>query len=296
MLRLLREPLLHFLILGSVLFLVFNVTSETDQPGERRIVVTSGQVEQLAAQFSRTWLRPPTPRELEELIDRYVRSEIYYREALAMGLGQDDPYIRNRLAIKLEVLLDDLSAEADPADGELARFLEARAAQFAIPARLSFRQVYLNPDRHDDPAAEAQRLLDRLRSGADFDTLGDVSMLASGLDASTPDEIARQFGDDFAAELEDIEPGAWAGPVQSPFGMHLVLVTQRQPARLPALEDIQDSVLAEWREERRREAGEQAYQRLRERYVIAREPGALAGESGPDIADADAPETARGQQ
>ena len=112
MLRLLREPLVHFLILGSVMFLVFDFTSETDQPGERRIVVTPEQVEQLSGQFSRTWLRDPTPEELDGLIERYVRSEIYYREALAMGLGEDDPYVRNRLALKLEVLLDDLSAEA----------------------------------------------------------------------------------------------------------------------------------------------------------------------------------------
>jgi len=268
MLRLLREPLIHFLILGAVLFLVFDLTGETDQPGERRIVVTPGQVEQLAGQFSRTWLRPPTPGELDGLVDRYVRSEIYYREALALGLGQDDPYVRNRLALKLEVLLDDLAADAEPADAELARFLEAHAERFAEPARLSFRQVYLNPEQHADPAAEAQRLLELLRDGADPGALGDVSMLIPGLDDSTPGEIARQFGEDFAEALEGLEPGGWIGPVRSAFGVHLVQVSQRQPARQPALAEIRDAVLAEWRDQRRREAREQAYQRLRERYQI----------------------------
>ena len=268
MLRLLREPLIHFLILGAVLFLVFDITRETDQPGERRIVVTAGQVEQLAGQFSRTWLRPPTPGELDGLVERYVRSEIYYREALAMGLGQDDPYVRNRLALKLEVLLDDLSAEAEPGDEELTRFLEAHAERFAEPARLSFRQVYLNPDRHADPAAEAQRLLELLRAGADPGALGDVSMLTPGLDGASPEEIARQYGEDFAEALLALEPGAWAGPVRSPFGIHLVRVSQHQPARQPALAEIRDAVLAEWRDQRRREAREQAYQRLRERYQI----------------------------
>jgi len=271
---LLREPLVHFLFLGAVLFLVFDLTGETDQPGERRIVVTPAQVEQLAAQFSRTWLRPPTPGELDGLVERYVRSEIYYREALAMGLGQDDPYVRNRLALKLEVLLDDLSAEAEPEDGELTRFLEANAERFAEPARLTFRQVYLNPDRHADPVAEAQGLLERLRDGADPQGLGDVSMLIPGLDGTSPDEIARQFGEDFAEALLALEPGGWVGPIRSTFGAHLVRVSQRQPARQPALAEIHDAVLAEWRDQRRREAREQAYERLRERYEVVMEPEA----------------------
>jgi hypothetical protein len=275
--KLLREPLAHFLILGAVLFLVFDLTSETDQPGERRIVVTAGQVEQLAGQFSRTWLRPPTPGELDGLVERYVRSEIYYREALAMGLGQDDPYVRNRLALKLEVLLDDLSAEAEPKDEELTRFLDAHAERFAEPPRLSFRQVYLNPEQHADPAAEAQRLLELLRNGADPGALGDVSMLIPGLDASTPDEIARQFGEDFAAALLALEPGGWVGPVRSTFGAHLVRVSQRQPARQPAVAEIRDAVLAEWRDQRRREAKEQAYRRLRERYEVVMQPAAEGG-------------------
>jgi len=289
--KLLREPLLHFLILGAALFLVFDLTSESDQPGERRIVVTADQVDQLAAQFSRTWLRPPTPGELDGLIERYLRSEIYYREALAMGLGQDDPYVRNRLALKLEVLLDDLSVEAEPGDAALEDFLEANGERFAEPARLSFRQVFVNPERHPDPTAEAQRLIELLRNGADPDQLGDVSMVIPGLDGATPDEIARQFGQDFAEALLALEPGGWVGPVRSSFGLHLVRVTQRQPARQPVLAEIRDTVLAEWRDRRRRETKEQAYQRLRERYDIVMEadvetPSASADAQAPDKADA----------
>ena len=278
--KLLREPLIHFLILGATLFLVFDLTGETEQAGERRIVVTPAQVEQLAAQFSRTWLRPPTSDELDGLVERYVRSEIFYREALAMGLGQDDPYVRNRLALKLEVLLDDLSAEAAPSDTELADFLATHAERFAKPARLTFRQVYLNPERHPDPAAEAQRLLGLLRSGADPGVLGDVSMIIPGLDAASPAEIARHFGEKFADALLDLEPGHWSGPVRSPYGLHLVRVTQRQSARQPALAEVRDAVLAEWRDQRRREAKEQAYRRLRERYEVVMEQESAAPARG----------------
>jgi hypothetical protein len=289
--KLLREPLLHFLVLGAALFLVFDLSNESDQPGERRIVVTPEQVEQLAGQFSRTWLRPPTPGELDGLVERYVRSEIYYREALAMGLGQDDPYVRNRLALKLEVLLDDLSVETEPGDAELDDFLAANAERFAEPARLSFRQVYLNPERHPDPAGEAQRLLGLLRDGGDPGALGDVSMLIPGLDGATPDEIARQFGENFAKALVTLEPGGWVGPVRSSFGLHLVRVSQRQSARQPVLAEIRDTVLAEWRDQRRRETGEQAYRRLRERYDIVMEadvPGGPQDDVATPAASADA--------
>jgi hypothetical protein len=288
--KVLREPLIHFLVLGAVLFLVFDLTRETDQPGEQRIVVTPGQVEQLASQFSRTWLRDPTPAELDGLVERYVRSEIYYREALAMGLGQDDPYVRNRLALKLEVLLDDLSAEVEPSDEALARFLEEHAERFAEPARLSFRQVYVNPDRHPAPAAEAERLLELLRGGADPAGLGDVPMLTPGLDAARRDEIAREFGGEFTDALAELEAGGWVGPLPSPFGLHLVLVTAHEPGRQPALSEVREEVLAEWRDQRRREAKEQAYLGLRERYEVVVEPAMPTGQQDGAVAAAQASE------
>ena len=292
----LREPLVHFLALGAALFLVFGLTRETDPPDGRRIVVTAGQVEQLAGQFSRTWLRPPTADELASLVEQHVRSEIFYREALAMGLGEDDPYVRNRLALKLQFVLDDFSADAEPADGELERFLEANAERFAEPARLSFTQVYLNPERHADPVAEAGRVLDALRAGADPAGLGDVSMLTPRFDAATPADIAREFGEAFANRLAELEPDGWSGPIRSPFGLHLVRVSEHTPERQPALDEVRDAVLAEWRDQQRREATEQAYGRLRERYEVFIEPGAqaAAGRDGGSPASPAPPQSGRG--
>ena len=219
---------------------------------------------------------------LDRLIERYVRSEIYYREALAMGLGQDDPYVRNRLALKLEVLLDDLSAGAEPADEELARFLAEHAERFADPERLSFRQVYVSSERSPDPAVEARRVLELLQGGEDPDRFGDVSMLAARFDGASPADVKRVFGGDFVDALAELEPGAWQGPVRSPFGLHLVRIAERVPARLPALEEIRDAVLAEWRDQQRRDAREQAYERLRERYDVVIEPATPDGTTTPE--------------
>lgn len=280
--KLLREPLLHFLILGAALFLVFEVTQEEAGPGERTIVVTAGQVEQLAGQFSRTWLRPPTASELDGLIEKYIRGEVLYREAQGLGLDRDDPYIRNRLALKLETLLDDLSVGSEPSGEELASFLEQHAEWFTEPERISFRQVYLSSEHSPDPAAEARRVLELLQGGEDPERFGDVSMLAAHFEGASPAEVERVFGGDFVDALAELEPGAWHGPVRSPFGLHLVRIAERLPARLPALAEIRDAVLAEWRDQQRRDARERAYERLRERYEIVIEPATPDGEKTPE--------------
>ena len=288
---LLREPLLHFLVLGGLLFVLFGLTQGPEQEGTRQIRVTAAQVEQLAAQFSRTWMRPPTDEELAGLIERHIRGEVFYREALAMGLDQDDPYVRNRLGQKLEFLLDDLSAETAPGDDALAQYLEEHAERFREPARITFRQIYLNPDRHPQPDTEAARLLERLRAGADPAGLGDVTLLKQAFNDASQTEIARQFGAAFAEALLELDQGQWLGPIPSGLGAHLVLVTDRQPARLPTLAEVRAQVLRDWQEERRREQKEQAYARLRQRYEILVEPAdspqTLTSTASPDsVADA----------
>lgn len=267
-----REPLLHFLLLGGLLFLMFGLTQEPDRDTGRQIRVTAAQMERLAAQFSRTWMRPPTEEELAGLIERHIRGEVFYREALAMGLDQNDPYVRNRLGQKLEFLLDDLSDETLPDDEVLSRYLADHPERFQESARVSFRQVYLNPDRHPHLEAEVAGLLEGLRAGADPAEVGDVTLLEHAFDDASQPEIARQFGAAFADAVLEVEPGQWLGPILSGFGAHLVLVSDRQPARLPTLAEVRPQVLREWQDARRREQKEQAYVRLRERYQISVEP------------------------
>jgi hypothetical protein len=283
---LLREPLLHFLVLGGLLFLLFGLTRTPGQGDARQIRVSAAQVVQLAGQFSRTWMRPPTEEELQGLIERHIRGEVFYREALAMGLDRDDPYVRNRLGQKLEFLLDDLSAETVPDDETLARFLLDNPERFEVPARVSFRQVYLNPDRHPRLDADAADLLARLRAGADPIGLGDGSLLGQSFEDLSQPQVARQFGDAFAEALLALEPGDWRGPIPSGLGAHLVRVTDRRPARLPAVAEVRAQVLREWQDERRRQQKEQLYARLRQRYEITVEPAeaaqALSSGSRPD--------------
>jgi hypothetical protein len=270
--RLIREPLVHFLLLGAGLFLAYDfVGMRTDgEPGT--IVVTQGRIENLAATFARTWQRPPTEEELGGLIQDYVREEVAARQALAMGLDRDDTIIRRRLRQKLEFISEDLASQAEPTDDELRAYLNAHPDAFGVERRLSFSQVYLNLEAHRESLADdAARLLAELnRDGAAVDAwaLGDATLLEHTFENVPAREVVKQFGDKFAAKLDELPVGRWQGPVESGYGAHLVLVRERTEGRLPSLDDVRDAVRREWANARRLEANEKFYQSLVKRYTV----------------------------
>ena len=270
--KLWREPLVHFLLIGALLFLAFDLTHDERPDAANRILVEPSQVEQLAAQFKRTWLRPPTEAELAGLIESYVRDEVYYREALAMGLDQNDPQVRRRMRLKLEFLLEDLTAAEPPDDEVLSAYLQQHPDRFRIEPTLTVRQVYLNPDRRPHLEGDAERILADLRAGAAPDTFGDRSMLPDEQTAVSATEIARTFGKTFAQEVVALEPGTWSGPLYSGLGAHLVLVTDRRAGRLPALAEVRAEVEREYLAQRRQQLKDLAYRKLREGYEVIIEP------------------------
>ena len=263
-----REPLLHFLVIGALLFLIFELTREESSDPANRILVSPSQVEQLAAQFRRTWLRPPTEEELTGLIESYVRDEIYYREALAMGLDRNDPQVRQRMRLKLEFLLEDLTAQEPPTGDVLRAYLEQNPDRFRIEPRLSFRQLYLSFDRGAALEADAERILGQLKAGAEAEKLGDPTMLPDEQTAVPKRIIARAFGEQFAETVIALEPGSWQGPFFSGLGAHLVLVTDRTEGYLPELTEIHAEVEQEYLAERRKELKDLAYRKLREGYEV----------------------------
>ena len=281
--RVLREPLVHFLALGAALFLLARWVGDSEQEVDH-IRVSAAQVELLAEGFARTWQRPPTAEELEGLIEDHVREEVYYREALAMGLDRDDTIVRRRLRQKLEFVTDDLLDTVDPTDEELARYLEQHAEAFRVPARVSFDHVYLNRDRRGDGALrDAESLLSRLRVGAaDVEpaTLGDPLLLPGSFDDVSERSVASQFGADFPARLAELPADHWAGPVESGYGLHVVRIRERRAAADPTLEEVRDAVEREWRSARRQQAAEAFYRSLRERYsIVVERPGGGEGEA-----------------
>ncbi len=273
--KLLREPLLHFLLLGAVIFLIYGVVSRhSAKPSE--IVITQGKVENLVTGFSRTWGRPPSAEELQGLIRDYIREEVAYREALAMGLDRDDTIIRRRLRQKWEFLNDNLATQAEPTEAELQAFLQSHPDKFRSETTFTFRHVYLNPQVHGASLArDATRLAAKLRHGdktADLNAEGDPFILEHQFEKLTPAEIKTMFGEQFASGLAIVKTGAWQGPVESGYGSHLVFVSERTEGHLPALAEIRSEVQREWGNAKRFESEEKLYEGLLKHYTVRIEP------------------------
>jgi hypothetical protein len=270
--RLLGEPLVHFLLLGGLLFVYFEWRGGAGGPGSSRIAITPGRIEHLASGFARTWQRPPTDAELKGLVDDYVKEEIATREAVSLGLDRDDAVIRRRLRQKLEFLVEDAVDTAPPTDAELLEWLDTHPEAFRPEPQLSFRQVYLSAERRgESAAADAERLLARLRAAgpsAAIDRLGDPSLLPAEGPLAPLREVARSFGDAFAKSLVAVEPGQWTGPLESPYGLHLVLVRERLAPAEPALAEIRPLVEREVVAERRRRSLDELYEKLLDRYTV----------------------------
>jgi hypothetical protein len=271
--RFIREPLLQFLVLGAGLFLLYGYVGDTSTQRENLVVVDEAQVARLAEQFQRTWMRPPSRQELAGLAEEFVTEEILYREALALGLDKDDLIIRRRMRQKMEFLNSDLAEQREPSDAELQAYLDGHPDKFRLPARYSFRQVFLAPETSglgSDP--RALDLLERLRAnptlGADPQSLGDPTLLPPGLEQSSKRQIAAVFGGRFADAVAGLEQGGWSGPHGSAYGLHLIRVTGSEKSVLPRLEQIRAAVEREWSNDRRKAANERFHKALRDRYSI----------------------------
>lgn len=274
--KLLSEPLFHFLLLGAAIFAVYGVVSRhsAGKPGE--IVVTQGKVENLIIGFTRTWQRPPTEEELRGLIRDDIREEAAYREAIAMGLDRDDIIVRRRLRQKLEFLNNNLSARAEPTDADLQAFLQSHPDSFKTETAMTFRQVYLNPQTHGASLSrDAAGVLARLAKAgetADLNTIGDPFILAHQFEKVPITEIKKMFGEQFASQLVAVKTGQWQGPLQSGYGSHFVFVSDLIEGHLPALPEIRDAVQREWANAKRIESEDKFYQALLQHYTVRIEP------------------------
>lgn len=269
--RLLKEPLLHFLLLGAGLFAASSFLSTRDELPRDAIVVSAGKIEHLSALYERTWQRPPTAQELEGLINDFIREEAAYREGKAFGLDRDDTIIRRRIRQKLDFIAEDIAGLVEPSDDELAAYLETHPDDFRVDPRLTFRQVYLNPDQHGESIeADARDLLSTLGGDAAIDasSLGDRIMLEHDYRDVSMREVASLFGEQFAIAIVELDPGSWEGPIESGYGLHLVMIDERTDGRQPDLDEVRDQVRREWEHVRRLEMTEAFYREMLDRYEI----------------------------
>jgi hypothetical protein len=267
----LREPLLHFLVLGAALFGLFNLVDSRDAEAPAKIVVSAARIATLADQFSRTWRRPPTEVEIQGLVEDYVRDEIFYREGRAAGLDRDDFVIRRRVRQKMEFIAEDGVAE-NPNDEQLSSYLASHRESFRKEDRLTFRQVFLSAARRggalEVDTKQIGEALAKANTAVDAVAIGDPFLLGENFREMSESEIARTFGERFVTQLAGMETGRWQGPIPSSFGAHFVLIDERVQGGLPPLDSVREAVRREWLNARRIEAEDKFYRTMRNRYTI----------------------------
>jgi peptidyl-prolyl cis-trans isomerase C len=238
-LKFLREPLVHFVLIGAGIYLLYGVFAEpAPEADDKTIVVTAGELEWMQTSWQQRWNRPPTPEEFDGLVQQYIRETVLYREALTMGLNQHDQVIRRRLAQKLEFLAKDLVALTPPTEEEL----QAYFAEHQLIA-----------------------LGDRIDEAGEF---GDSFMLQTYYPDKDLLEIRKSFGSGFVETLTELSPGQWHGPVLSGYGVHLVYVSHINQPAPPVFADKRERVMQDWKTDRGEELNEKFYANLRENYTI----------------------------
>ena len=265
---LLREPLVHFLAAGLLVFVIASWRGASVDPSDRTITIDEDRVTWLVSQFERTWQRSPSPPEIDQLIRDYVKEEVYYREGLRMGLDQDDPIIRRRLRSKMEFLAASQVESAPATEADLQSWLASHKARYAEGTRYSFDQLYLGSADDPEISAQVPAVKRAVAKPKDWRTLGQAISLPSQMAGADATAIGNEFGEGFAAALADVTPGDWQGPVKSSFGLHLVRITNVVPGRVPPLASVRQRVENDWRDATLSERQDRAYQALLDGYQV----------------------------
>jgi peptidyl-prolyl cis-trans isomerase C len=269
-----HDPFVHFIAIGLVLLGLYDVVAAPrPRAPEFRIVLTPDDMRQIEVAWTAKWQRPPTPTELQGLVNEKVREEVLYREALSMGLEQDDSIVKRRLAQKLEFLTEDITAIRDPTPAELEAWFPSHAPQFASPGRVTFRHIYFSPDKRGAHAAEDARAalaqLSHTHEAGDVSGVGDRFSGRDYYADRTPDQLAGEFGSLFPRAFDGLEPGAWRGPIESGLGWHLVWIDAVTPAHTPTFAEADRAeVKSAWIDEQRAASKRTAFDAIRAKYEV----------------------------
>ena len=266
LLRLLREPIVLFIFLGLLIFILYERTTGYIERNNKKIHVSQAQIASFEETFEKTWNRPPAEEELEALINDYIMDEIFYKEAVDMGLDKTDLTVKRRLRQMMEMMMDDYATIYHSED-QLRSYLAANPEKFRLEDRVTFRQLHFAMEEQE----QATEFLSRLQANPNVynSYTGGLIMLPENHINEMKREIDRTFGSNFTTELFQMEPGRWEGPLESPYGWHLIYVGEIRKGELPELDEIWDLVEREWSVEKKNEIKQEQYRIMREQYNIS---------------------------
>jgi hypothetical protein len=259
--RFIKEPLVHFLVAGGLLFAVYGWLNREGSDEPRVVRITAAEVSWLKEIWARQWQRPPSDQEVRGIVADFLKEVLLAREARELGLDENDPIIRRRLAQKMEFLVRDTALLAEPGDDELHRLYDTNRERYQIRARISFTQLYFKTE------TAALRGLDELTT-INADELGDPSLLARDHVRADAQTVANLFGRDFADKAFALAPGRWHGPVASAYGFHLVKIGERQAAQPRPFDEVRANVLGDWHRDQSISANERFFAMLLKKYDV----------------------------
>jgi peptidyl-prolyl cis-trans isomerase C len=272
--KLAREPLVHFLLIGAGIYGLYGIYVGVEHSdNERTVTVSADDIQALANQWTRLWSRSPTEEELAGVVRDHVRTQILFREAVAMGLDVGDTVIERRLAQKVELLARGLITPAEPTDEVLQAWYEDNPDRFKHPDLYTITHIFFDPDKREevtlDDAEVALANLNALDElPANYSEYGDRFMLQSYYSMRSELELRKMFGTGFVEQIVRLEPGRWHGPVLSGYGTHLVMINEIMLAPQPAYDDIKERLKEEWMAGQIDEMSERFVDELISRYEI----------------------------
>jgi len=267
--KLLKEPFLHFILIGAAMFLLYGlVNDKTDS--KNAIIINDFDVSSLISKWEMQWKRPPTEQELQNLINLNIKQEVFYQEALQMNLDHNDEIIKRRLAQKMQFLSNDIAAMMEPTDEILEEYFQKNSDKYLKPYSYSLFQITFSPDNRKDHFKDAKEVLKKF-SNASFEEMskkGDRLPFSYFFDDINVDELGLQLGSIFTEVLKDQELNKWVGPIPSGFGYHLVYILDKTEAQLPSFESVKKAVLRDFEYDNQKEIDEAIYQELKKKYEI----------------------------
>ena len=264
--RIFQQPLVHFLALGALIFIAFElIEGDENTVRDDVIVVDLQMVKQLSARYENTWRRKPNNSELAGLIDDHIREEVLVREAEAFGFDENDAVIRRRLRKKMEFLVESAVAALQPSDEQLKAFFQINVGDYSKAERIALEQVYIG-EKADGATIDAVKAA--LEGGEDPAGLGERSLLPPYTTLTTRSVIDGTFGNGFFAAVAEFPEATWAGPVRSGYGLHVVRIIKREKPRTPNFDEVREYLERDWRKNKTAELSNKEFQRLLSRYSV----------------------------
>jgi peptidyl-prolyl cis-trans isomerase C len=271
-----REPLVHFMFIGTLLFISASFINNKSKKAEKTIVISNEKVGSILRFYQLQNGNLPTKRQLDAMIDDYVKEEIFYRESLNLRLDRDDEIIRRRLSEKMEFLQNDLNIVPNPGIAELRQFYLTHPALFRDSGTVSFTHIYFSADKSGlenarRKAMATKNVLQALPPNR-APEMGDPFALQYDYTRQNKLDIVQLFGKKPILDTLFISPlHQWVGPVESGYGWHLVWIQERLEPKILPFESVKGRVLEDYVANAKDSLNSAAFEKIKQKYIVQRD-------------------------